>query len=37
MGVKQLGERINAPTFGERYKKALDIQGGGLHPSRETR
>ena len=28
LGVTQPGERINAPTFGERYKKALDIQEG---------
>ena len=28
LGVGQPGQRINAPTFGERYKKALGIQEG---------
>jgi hypothetical protein len=28
IGVKPPGQRINAPTFGERYKKALNLQEG---------
>jgi hypothetical protein len=42
LGVGQPGERINAPTFGERYKKALNIQEGmdesfaKAHPVAET-
>jgi hypothetical protein len=42
IGVKQPGERINAPTFGERYNKALNIQEGmdesfaKAHPVAET-